>query len=73
MSSEMDVMKMDGRQRASWMQANRITLMIVGLVWIGLIGWDVVVNRHTPWFMIAMVPAFAALRAGLYAFFNRER
>jgi len=65
MPSEMDALQMDERRRLAWLLANRATLMIVGLVWLGLIGWDLVHGR-TPWFLIVMVPVFAGLRALLY-------
>lgn len=65
MKSEMDVMSMDERQRLCWLLANRATLMIVGLVWIGMIVWEMIQGR-APLFMMVMVPIFAAIRFGWY-------
>jgi hypothetical protein len=65
MTTEMDVMRMDERQRLSWLRANRLTLMVVGTVWLGMIGWELA-RGSIPWFLIAMVPVFAATRALAY-------
>lgn len=67
MTSEMDVMRMDERQRTAWFLANRATLMIVGIVWIGMIFWELA-HRRVPYFMVAMVPVFALIR---FAFYRR--
>lgn len=67
MTSEMDVMQMDERQRRAWLLANRATLLIVGIVWIGMIAWELA-HRRTPYFLVAMVPAFALVR---FAFYRR--
>jgi fatty acid desaturase len=66
--TEMDVLDMDERQRLSWLQANRVTLMVVGLVWLGLIGWEVSQGR-VPWFLVVMVPVFAVVRFAAYRYF----
>ena len=65
MKTEMDVLDLDERQREAWLKANRATLMIVGLVWLGMIVWESDHGR-TPWFLIAMVPVIALLRWGFY-------
>ncbi len=65
MKSEMDAMRMDERQRVSWLLANRATLMIVGLVWVGMTVYEFVQNRR-PYFLLAMIPAFALVRLALY-------
>ncbi len=70
MKTEMDAMNMDERQRFAWLQANRLTLILVGITWLGMIGWEVVQHR-LPWFLIAMVPVFAALRFGVYRYYAR--
>ena len=72
MKSEMDAMKMDERLEHAWLRANRATLMIVGLVWIGIIVWEFAQDR-TPYFMILMVPVFAAIRFAFYRFFRRVK
>ncbi len=69
--TEMDAMKFDERQRFCWLAANRVTLIIVGLVWIGMIINDIIVNRP-PWFMIAMIPAFALIRFVAYRIYLRR-
>lgn len=68
MRNEMDLLRMDERQRLAWFMANRGTLMAVGAVWIGMIGWELTHGR-VPAFMLIMVPVFALLRAGLYFFY----
>jgi hypothetical protein len=57
----------------AWLQANRATLIAVGLCWLGMIGWELVQHR-TPVFLIAMVPVFALLRlVFFYRFSQRGR
>ena len=65
MPNEMDALRMDERQRLAWLLASRATLIAVGLAWVGLIGWDLAHGRR-PWFLIAMVPVFAGVRAFFY-------
>lgn len=71
MITEMDALGMDERQRSSWLRANRATLMVVGVVWLGMIGWELSQQR-TPLFLIAMVPLFALARLGFYAYYSRR-
>lgn len=71
MKNEMDLLGMDARRRMAWLLANRATLMIVGLVWLGMIGAELGSGR-TPLFLILMVPVFAVLRAGLYLLYARR-
>jgi hypothetical protein len=66
----MDVMGMDERQRLAWIQANRATLMAVGITWLGMIVWELTHHR-TPVFMIVMVPVFALLRFAFYRYYSR--
>jgi hypothetical protein len=68
MSTEMDALHMDERQRLAWLMANRGTLMAVGLTWIGLTVRELALGRM-PLFLIVMVPVFAALRAGLFFYY----
>lgn len=70
MGTEMDVLGMDERQRTAWLLANRATLIAVGLVWLGMIGWEAGHGR-VPLFLIAMVPAFALLRLGFFLAYAR--
>lgn len=65
MKNEMDLLRMDERQRLAWFMANRGTVIAVGAVWIGMIGWELTHGR-VPAFLLIMVPVFALLRAGLY-------
>jgi hypothetical protein len=69
MKNEMDLMKMDERQRLAWFMANRGTLIAVGAVWIGMIGWELTHGR-VPTFLLIMAPVFALLRAALYVFYS---
>jgi hypothetical protein len=71
MKNEMDLMNMDERQRLAWFMANRGTLIAVGAVWIGMIGWELTHGR-VPAFLLIMVPVFALLRAGLYLFYSSK-
>ena len=61
---------MTDRQRWSWLLANRLTLMLVGLVWLGMI-FERLARADTPWFLIAMVPAFALFRLAAYLHYRR--
>jgi len=72
MKTEMDAMGMDERQRNAWLQANRLTLMLVGVTWLGMIAWELF-HQRTPLFLIAMVPVFAVLRFGLFFVYARIR
>lgn len=67
----MDALSMDERQRYAWLLANRITLMIVGLIWIGMIVYEIT-NERMPVFLIAMVPAFALIRFISYMLYARK-
>jgi hypothetical protein len=69
MKNEMDLMNMDERQRLAWFMANRGTVIAVGAVWIGMIGWELSHGR-VPTFMLIMVPVFALFRAGLYRLYS---
>lgn len=71
MRSEMDALRMDERQRIAWLQANRVTLMLVGLTWLGMIVWELAHDRR-PVFLTIMVPVFAAVRLALYKAFDRR-
>ena len=68
MKTEMDALAMDELQRRAWLLANRATLMAVGLVWLGLIAWELS-HGHRPWFLVAMVPTIAATRALFYRWY----
>ena len=67
----MDLMKMDERQKLSWLMANRATIFIIGFVWLGLIAWDLT-QGTVPYFMIIMVPVFALVRFTLYQYYSRR-
>lgn len=72
MKNEMDVLKMDELQRQSWLLANRATLMLVGLLWLGLIGWEVA-HGKMPWFLFMMVPTIAFARSLFYFVYLKRR
>lgn len=72
MRTEMDAMRMDERQRLAWLQANRATLLVVGVTWLALIVSELFQDR-VPGFLIAMVPVFALVRFGCYRFYIRHR
>jgi len=46
--TEMDAMGMDERQRNAWLQANRLTLMLVGVTWLGMIAWELAAGLLRP-------------------------
>jgi len=71
MVTEMDVLKMDERQRVCWLLANRAILMIIGVVWIGMIFWQLL-HHSIPYFLIIMVPVFALGRLLLYLYYSRK-
>jgi len=70
MKSEMDLLRMDERQRLAWLMANRGTVVAVGAIWTTMIVWELAHGR-APLFLIVMVPVFALLRVGLYFFYSR--
>lgn len=72
MKTEMDLMRMDERQRLHWLCANRATLMVVGVVWLLMIAFELSEGR-TPGFLIVMVPIFAGIRFGFYYYYARDR
>ncbi len=72
MKSEMDLMRMDERQRFHWLRANRATLMIVGAVWLLMIAFELSEGR-TPEFLLVMVPIFAGVRFGFFYYYARDR
>jgi len=69
--SEMDILKLDERQRLFWLLANRATLMIVGLAWLGMIAWDII-HQGRPYFLIVMVPVIALIRYLFYLYYTRR-
>lgn len=72
MKNEMDVLKMDERQKLYWLMANRATLMVVGLVWIGMIIYEAVNHQIIPYFLIIMVPVFGLIRLMVYKYYARQ-
>ncbi len=72
MKTEMDVLKMDERQRLYWLMANRFTLIIVGLVWIGMIAYEGIRHSTIPYFLIVMVPVFGWIRFVAYKIYARR-
>lgn len=63
--NEMQLLGMDEQAQLSWLKACRLTLMLVGVVWIAMIFWELAAGS-TPWFMIIMVPVFALFRLLAY-------
>lgn len=68
MTTEMDLLRMDERQRLAWLMANRGTLIVVGLAWIGLIVRELAQGRM-PLLLIVLVPVFAAIRGVLFFYY----
>jgi len=71
MKTEMDILRMDERQRLCWLLANRVTLFVVGIIWLGMIGWKLY-HGLTPWFMIIAVPVFALIRLITYVIYSKK-
>jgi hypothetical protein len=71
MKSEMDAMRMDERQRLCWLYANRIMIFIIGAIWLGMIGYELLQHR-TPLFLIIMVPVLAMVRLFVYLYYSRR-
>ena len=71
MRSEMDLMRMDERQRFHWLRANRATLMFVGVVWLLMIAFELSEGR-TPAFLLVMVPVIAGIRLGFYYYYAKD-
>lgn len=70
MITEMDILRMDERQRFSWLRANRATLILVALTWIGMIVWKLFQGGF-PTFLITMVPVFALVRFLIFRYYQR--
>ena len=71
MKNEMDMLKMDERQRLCWLLANRATLIVVGILWLALIIRDLL-NHQTPYELILAVPAIALVRLVFYKYYARR-
>lgn len=71
MKTEMDALRMSEEERRWWLEANRVTLMVVGLVWLGMVGYRLW-QGEAAGFLIAMVPAFAMVRLLAYQHFKRR-
>lgn len=71
MKTEMDVLKMDERQRLCWLLANRATLLVVGIMWLALIARDLL-NHQTPYDLIFAVPLIGLIRLAFYKYYVRR-
>lgn len=71
MKSEMDILKMTEPERICWLRANRVTLLVVGVVWVLMI-FQQLLKGNTPWFLIVMVPIFALLRFSAYRYYKKS-
>ena len=71
MKNEMDLTRMDERQRLGWLLANRATLFIVGLCWLAMIAWELI-HQRLPLFLVVMVPVFAAVRFVVFMLYTRK-
>lgn len=67
MRNEMDLLNMDERQRLAWFMANRGTVIAVGAVWLGMIGWELTHGRVPAFLLIteARARACRTIRARL--------
>lgn len=70
MKNEMDVLRMTEPERICWLKANRVTLMAVGVVWVGMVIQQLS-SGNRPWFLIAMIPTFALLRFTAYVYYRK--
>ncbi|GEM_PF-1098466 len=71
MKNEMQIMRLDERQEICWLFANRLTLITLGLVWIGIIAYEFIRGR-VPYFFIAMVSVIAFVRLIGFYFYSRR-
>ena len=71
MKNEMDALRMDEFQRQCWLRANRSTLMLVGLIWLGMIAWEVA-HGKMPWFLVMTVPTIAFVRSLFYFLYMKK-
>ncbi|MBN1551711.1 hypothetical protein JW979_09585 [bacterium] len=71
MKNEMDLLKFDETKRQCWLKANRMTLIMVGIVWLSMIGYQML-HSATPYFLIVMVPIFAVIRWLFYEYYKRS-
>ncbi len=72
MKNEMDAMKLDERQRLCWLLANRGTLFVLGVAWIALAVIELLGGGVNPLIMIALIPVFALVRVGFFAYYSRQ-
>jgi hypothetical protein len=66
----MDLMKLDEGQRLAWLRANRVTLILVGFIWLGMIGWELWQGRR-PIFLAAALPVIAGFRWLAFRYYQR--
>lgn len=71
MKNEMDLLRMTEPEKLCWLRANRLTLIIVGMIWVSMILQQLVTGNQ-PWFLIAMIPVFALIRFAVYRFYKKE-
>jgi len=69
--NEMDILRMSESERICWLMANRLTLIVVGVIWIGMI-LNQVKEGTIPLFMIVMVPVFALFRLAVYRYYKKS-
>ncbi len=70
MNTEMDALNMEEVQRLCRLRANRVTLMAVVLVWLGMIAWELA-RGSVPYFLIGMAPVIALVRFCIYKYYIR--
>jgi len=69
--NEMDILGMSESEKICWLMANRLTLFVVGIIWIGMI-LNQLKEGTVPLFMIVMVPVFALFRLAVYRYYRKS-
>jgi hypothetical protein len=71
MKTEMDVLKMDERQKLCWLMANRAIIFVIFIAWAGIIIRDFLQGRN-PIVMIILIPVLALIRFLFYLYYSKK-
>jgi len=58
-------------EQLAWLQADRLTLLLFAVVWVGMIVASLLLDR-TPWFLLAMLALLALVRYVAFHYFHRR-
>jgi hypothetical protein len=71
MKNKPDAMRIDSRRRNALLLANRVMLVIIGIVWIGMVVYRLAVGEYWK-FLVSAVPMIALVWHGTYLVFKRH-